>query len=109
MSKEEMVRKFYTHDEKGREEMLERAAFCSFSDDWDFDNYFRIDELEESELLCLISFLYQQDCYLMMLDIMDRYKERLISHNVSFLDEVDFSERFFARMEKLESLAEDRH
>lgn len=87
--------------------MLEKITFCSFADDWEFKNYFRLDELEESELDSLVSFLYQQDCYLMMLDVLNRYRERFTSQGVSLFDEVDFSDRFWSRLKKMESLAEN--
>lgn len=86
---------------------IEKITFCSFADDWEFKNYFRLDELEESELDSLVSFLYQQDCYLMMLDVLNRYRERFTSQGVSLFDEVDFSDRFWSKLKKMESLAEN--
>ena len=60
----------------------------------------------ESDLFCLISFLYHQDCFLMMLDIMNRYRDRFVSHDESLLKELDFSEQFMSRIEKIKGVAE---
>lgn len=107
MGRDEIMQRFLALDERGKEELLEKITFCSFADDWEFENYFRLDELEESELDCLVSFLYQQDCFLMMLDILNRYRGRFTSQGVSLFDEVNFSDRFLSRFKKLESLAEN--
>lgn len=86
--------------------MLEKFVFCESSDEKNFENYYRIKELDEGELFCLISFLYHQDCFLMMLDIMNRYKELFVSHDISLLNEIDFSEQFISRFAKLRNFSE---
>ncbi len=103
MNREEILKKFYLQNDEGKDMLLEKLVFCNFSDDQDFENYFRIDELKESELFCLISFLYQQDCFLMLLDIMKRYKERFISWDMSVIREMNFSEKFVSRLVKLDN------
>ena len=37
----------------------------------------------------------------MMLDIMNRYRDRFVSHDESLLKELDFSEQFMSRIEKI--------
>lgn len=101
MDKEEVLREFYIQDKKEKEMMLEKFVFCHFSSEKDFENYFRIDELEEGELFRLISFLYHQDCFLMIMDIISRHKSRFLSHRDSFLGEISFSKRFYSRLERL--------
>lgn len=102
MDREELMRKYDALDEKGKAEMLEKVAFCSLSDDWDFNNYLRIGELKECELASLVSFLFQQDCFLMLSDILDSFRERFVSHDTTLLGEVPLSGQFCARMAKLE-------
>lgn len=101
MDKEEFLQKFYDKDRDEKNLFLEYLVFCQFADDHDFENYFRIEELEEGELFCLIGFLYHQDCFLMMLEIMNRHKQRFVSHSVLYLDEIVFSEQFTSRLEKM--------
>lgn len=105
MNKKQMVQKILLQT-KDKDMLIEKLTFCKFSDEHDFENYFRIEELKESELFCLISFLYHQDCYLMMLDIMNRYREKFVCHDESFLMKLDFSEQFISRIARLESVAE---
>ena len=92
MDKKQILQRYFSQTNEDKSILLEKLAFCGFSDEYDFENYFRIDELEESELFCLISALYHQDCFLMMLDIMNRYRERFVLHDESLLKELDFSE-----------------
>ena len=40
----------------------------------------------------------------MMLDIMNRYRDRFVSHDESLLKELDFSEQFMSRIEKIRVL-----
>lgn len=105
--KEDTIKRFLSQDRE-RCLLLEELVFAQFADDYDFDNYFRIEELEESELFCLVSFLYDRDYFLMMLDIMNRYRERFVSHDESFIDEIDFTSRYVSRLERLEHFAESR-
>ncbi len=105
MDKKQFLQRLISQTNENKDLLLEKLVFCKFSDEYDFENYFRIGELEESELFCLVSFLYHQDCFLMMLDIMNRYKERFISHDESLLREMDFSKQFISRVAKLEGIA----
>lgn len=106
MEKEQMLQQLFSQTNEDKHMLMEKLVFCKFSDEYDFENYFRIAELEESELFCLISFLYHQDCFLMMLDIMNRYRERFISHDESLLKELDFTKQFISRVSRLYSIAE---
>lgn len=103
MDKEQMLERFYLQDDEGKDMLLEKLIFCQFSDEHDFENYFRLDELNEGELFCLISFLYKQDCFLMLFDIMEKYRERLISYDVSTIKEMEFSEEFIERFKRLDN------
>lgn len=103
MNKEEMIKKLNVDNKKDKEKILERITFCHFADDWDFENYFKLNMITESEFFCLISFLYQQECFLMMLDIMNRYQERFLSLDSVLLEEIDFSEHFYLKLKRLEN------
>lgn len=103
MPKEELLKEFYAQNEIGKEMILEKFVFCHFSDEQNFENYFKIDELGEKEFFCLISLLYHQDCFLMISDIIKRYENRFLSHQDSFLKEIDFSERFQSRLTRMEN------
>ena len=109
MSKEEMKDRYSTLEEPGREKLLEEMIFCCFADDWDFENYFKISQLTEGELDCLISFLYQQDCFLMLADILNKYPESFSVHSRELLNEIDFSDRLSARFPRLDAFAQSQY
>lgn len=109
MNKKEIIKKLNVDNKKDKEKVLEKITFCHFADDWDFENYFKLDVIKESEFFCLISFLYQQDCFLMILDIMNRYQERFLFLDSVSLDEIDFSERFYLRLERLENFLKNQY
>ncbi len=106
MDKEQILQRLFSQTKEDKDILLEQLVFCKFADEYDFENYFRIGKLKESDLFCLISFLYHQDCFLMMLDIMNRYRDRFVSHDESLLRELDFSEQFISRIARLENAAE---
>ena len=54
----------------GQGAVIGKLAFCKFVDYYNFENYFRIGELNDSELLCLASFLYHKECYLILMDML---------------------------------------
>ena len=101
MDKKELLKKYEEQDSMGKALMQEKLAFCKFADRYDFENYFRIEELKDCELLCLISFLYHQECFLMMLDIMDRYREKFIFGDSSILKEIELDDTFKERISKV--------
>ena len=79
--------------------MLFRSA-----DRYDFENYFRAGELKDSELLCLAGFLYHHECFLMLMDIMNQYKERFIFADTSLLRGFEPDETLLERMARLDIL-----
>ena len=91
MEKEQILQQLFSQTKEDKDILMEQLVFCKFANEYDFENYFRIGKLKESDLFCLISFLYHQDCFLMMLDIMNRYRDRFVSHDESLLKELDFS------------------
>lgn len=101
---EKLLKELYTQDEIGKEIILEKFVFCQFSDEQIFENYFKIDELGERELFRLIGFLYHQDCFFMISDIVNRHQGRFLSHRDSLLKEIDFSERFHSRIARLSNI-----
>ncbi len=107
MEKKELQKKYEEQDSIGRELLLEKLAFCKFADNYDFENYFRISELNDSELLCLASFLFHQECYLMLMDMIDRYKERFILADSSLLQDFESDDALIERLSRIGVLAEE--
>lgn len=106
MDKKELQKKYEEQDSTGRELLLEKLAFCKFADRYDFENYFRIDELSDSELLCLASFLYQQDCFLMLLEMLERYKEKFVLADSSLLRELEPDDALMERLSRIGVLSD---
>ncbi|MEY8519062.1 hypothetical protein AALC25_19645 [Lachnospiraceae bacterium 29-84] len=106
MDKKELQKKYEEQDSTGRELLLEKLAFCKFADRYDFENYFRIDELNDSELLCLASFLYQQDCFLMLLEMLERYKEKFVLADSSLLLELEPDDALMERLSRIGVLSD---
>ena len=106
MDKKELQKKYEEQDGMGRELLLEKLAFCKFADRYDFENYFRIDELSDSELLCLASFLYQQDCFLMLLEMLERYKEKFVLADSSLLRELEPDDALMERLSRIGVLSD---
>ena len=106
MDKKELQKKYEEQDSAGRELLLEKLAFCKFADRYDFENYFRIGELNDSELLCLASFLYQQDCFLMLLEMLERYKEKFVLADSSLLRELEPDDALMERLSRIGVLSD---
>lgn len=106
MNKKELQKKYEEQDSAGRELLLEKLAFCKFSDRYDFENYFRIEELNDSELLCLASFLYQQDCFLMLMEMLERYKEKFVLADSSLLRELEPDDALMERLSRIGVLSD---
>jgi len=106
MDKKELQKKYEEQDSMGRELLLEKLAFCKFADRYDFENYFRINELSDSELLCLASFLYQQDCFLMLMDMLERHKEKFVLADSSLLRELELDDALMERLSRIGALSD---
>ena len=107
MSKDDAIKTFLSQDED-QSILLEKMVFAYFADDCAIESYLNIENLELSELFTLLNVLYSKECFLMILDIMSRYRERFIFHNVSVLDEFNVNPQFISRLEKLIKHAESR-
>lgn len=101
MDRKELREIYEEQDGMGKALLLEKMAFCKFADQYDFENYFRIGELKDSELLCLASLLYHQECFLMLLDVMSRYKERFIFADTSTLREFEPDDILMERLSRI--------
>ncbi|WP_289691286.1 hypothetical protein [Bacteroides acidifaciens] len=106
MDKKELQKKYEEQDGMGRELLLEKLAFCKFADNYDFENYFKIGELSDSELLCLASFLYQQDCFLMLMEMLERYKEKFVLADSSLLRELEPDDALMERLSRIGVLSD---
>ena len=104
MDKKELRERYEKLDGMGKALLLEKLAFCKFADRYDFENYFRIGELKDSELLCLVSFLYHHECFLMLMDIMKHYKERFIFADTSLLREFEPDDTLMERISRIDIL-----
>lgn len=105
MDKEKLKQSYATQDHNKKSIFLEKVIFCQYADELNFKNYFRIEELEESELFDLISCLYHQDCFLMILEVISEHKERFISHNEITLERLNISEQFISRLKRIGCLS----
>ena len=106
MDKKELRERYEKLDGMGKALLLEKLAFCKFADRYDFENYFRIEELKDSELLCLVSFLYHHECYLMLMDIMNKYKEKFIFADTSLLREFEPDNTLMERISRIDILTD---
>ena len=106
MDKKELQKKYEEQDSTGRELLLEKLAFCKFADRYDFENYFSISELNDSELLCFASFLYQQDCFLMLMDMLERHKEKFVLADRSLLRELEPDDALMERLSRIGVLSD---
>ena len=106
MDKRELRKKYEEEDSMGKELLREKLVFCKFADRYDFENYFRIGELEDSELMCLADFLYQHECFLMLLGIMNRYKERFALADASLLRELEPDNALMERVSRIDILTD---
>ena len=106
MDKKELRKRYDEQDGMGKALLLEKLAFCKFADRYDFENYFRIGELKDSELLCLASSLYHHECYLMLLDVMDHHKERFAFADGSLLQELELDDALMERLSRIDVLAD---
>ncbi len=106
MDKKELRKRYEKQDDMGNALLLEKLAFCKFADHYDFENYFRIGELKNSELLCLASFLYNHECFLMLMDIMNHYKERFIYADTSLLREFEPDNTLMERISRIDILTD---
>ena len=104
MDKKELRKRYDKLDGMGKALLLEKLAFCKFADHYDFENYFRAGELKDSELLCLASFLYHHECFLMLMDIMNHYKERFIFADTSLLREFEPDDTLMERISRIDIL-----
>ncbi len=107
MSKDDAIKRFLSQDED-QSMLLEKLVFAYFADDCDIDSYINIEHLDLKEMFNLLRVLYSKACFLMILDIMSRYRERFIFHDMSVLDEFGADPRFIPRLEKLIKYAERR-
>ena len=106
MDKKELRERYEKLDGMGKALLLEKLAFCKFADRYDFENYFRIEELKDSELLCLVSFLYHHECYLMLMDIINKYKEKFIFADTSLLREFEPDNTLMERISRIDILTD---
>ena len=63
MDKKQILQQYFSQTNEDKGILLEKLAFCGFSDEYDFENYSMIEKLKDSELFCLMSFLYYQDYF----------------------------------------------
>ena len=79
IDKKELRKRYVEQDSARKALLLKKLVFCKFADHYEFENYFSIGELRDRELLGLASFLNHNECFLMLMDIMNHYKERFTS------------------------------
>ena len=106
MGKNELRKRYEELDGMGKALLLEKLAFCKFADHYDFENYFRAGELKDSELLCLAGFLYHHECFLMLMDMLERHKEKFVLADSSLLRELELDDALMERLSRIGVLSD---
>lgn len=52
MEKEQILQQLFSQTKEDKDILLEQLVFCKFANEYDFENYFRIGKLKESDLFC---------------------------------------------------------
>lgn len=49
MEKEQILQQLFSQTKEDKDILLEQLVFCKFANEYDFENYFRIGKLKESD------------------------------------------------------------
>ncbi len=79
----------------------EYITFCNYAPQEDFDNYFRVKEISESDFLSLVDFFYTNYCYNMLFRLFRDNRERLIMLDIESVKEIKIRDDLEQRMERL--------
>lgn len=101
MNKENFNKMNLAQDTQEKLLLSEYMVFCQYADTFDFNNYFRLDELSECELFSIFDFLYHEDCFLMLQNLLNKYNDKLLYSENAGMNDVELRNDFDARLEKL--------
>lgn len=79
----------------------EYITFCNYAPKEDFDNFFRVKELEECDFLSLVDFFYTNYCYNMLYRLFRDNRERLTMPDIRAVEEIKISDDLDERMQRL--------
>lgn len=80
---------------------IEYILFCNFASEIEFNNYFRIEEIEDSEFFKLVDCLYNHNCYNLLYRLLRNNRERIVTNpNINILKDIDFRSDIDKRMER---------
>ena len=80
---------------------IEYILFCNFASENEFNNYFRIEEIKDTEFFKLVDFLYNHNCYNLLYRLLRNNRERIISNpDINILKDVNFRSDIDKRMER---------
>ena len=80
---------------------IEYILFCNFAPEKEFNNYFNIKEINDSEFFNLVDFLYNQNCYNLLYRILRDNRERITTNpDINALKNIDFHSGIDKRMER---------
>lgn len=85
-------------DEEQKTLFKEYVIFCNYATNEMFDNYFKIDEIEQFDFYCMIEFCFKYDLFNMLYRFLKSNPQRLIMPYEERIEELqlraDFKERF---------------
>lgn len=101
MIRERLKENYQKTSETKRCDFVEWVIICNYMDNEDFNNLFRLEELNEGEFFSIIDFLCKQECYMTLFMIIARHLKRFQSEDISFIQDTELIDNIEERFEKL--------
>ena len=80
---------------------IEYILFCNFASEKEFNNYFNVKNINDSEFFELIDFLYQHNCYNLLYRLLRDNRERITTNpNINALKNINLHSSIDKRMER---------
>ena len=76
MTKEQLMMKYKLTSDEMKNDFVEWVTICNYMDEQDFNNLFRLVELNEEEFFRIIDFLLKQECFNILFMLMARHMNR---------------------------------
>lgn len=78
----------------------EYVTFCNYASKEEFDNYFRIKEVDNYDFFSLLDFFYNNDCFNMMFRLLRDNRERLVIPDVEAVADIELKDHIDERMKR---------
>ena len=104
--KERLKENYWKANDTKKVDFVEWIVICEYMDSDDFNNLFRLEELNEGEFYSIVDFLCQQECYITLFMLIARHLKRFQKEDISFLDDITLSDYFEERIEKLKGFTD---